>query len=165
MNIDITKDIDNATITIKTVWQHDIKTLWDMYLESSKVELWWAPEPYKAVVIHNNLHVGGDMFYYMLSPEGDKHYCKAVYKAVDMHKSYTVEDAFCDETGVINTTVPQSIWHTTFENDGNNTIITNIIQYKSTDDMQLILEMGFEEGYKQALNQLYTYLNTQHNTL
>ena len=63
-------------------------------------------------------------------------------------------DAFCDENGNINKGFPRTNWLNTFEEKDGITNVTNTNTFSKPEDMKRILEMGFEEGYKMALNQL-----------
>ena len=122
------------------------------------LEKWWAPEPYKAVVVNNRFEKNGQLHYYMLSPEGEKHYCIAQFIDIKPMKSYEVLDAFCDAEAVINTNHPRMNWRNDFSFENGITTVTNTITYEKKEDMDKILEMGFEEGYKMGLNQLYKLL-------
>ena len=68
-------------------------------------------------------------------------------------------DAFCDENMVINEDFPRMTWSNTFSFENGMTTVVNTINYEKVEDMEKILEMGFEEGYKMGLNQLYKLLN------
>lgn len=160
----------NPTITIQKIPEKNqmivkhsylvpIETIWNAYAKTEILEKWWAPEPYKAIVIKNDFSNGGILHYYMLSPKGEKHYSISEFSDIDYLKSYTVFDAFCDENAVINTEFPKQKWFNTFEKSNGITTITNTIQFENKEDMDKIIEMGFEEGYTMGLNQLFTLLN------
>ena len=157
--ITIQKFPEKNQMIIKHSYHDALETIWNAHLKTEILEKWWAPEPYKTVVVKNDFSNGGFMLYYMLSPTGEKHYCLAAFSAIINLKSYTVLDAFCDENAVINMEFPRQKWYNTFEENNGITTVTNTIQFQSKEDMEKIVQMGFEEGYTIALNQLYKLLN------
>lgn len=157
--IEFQKSPENRQIVVKSSYRNSLETIWNAFTKTEILEKWWAPEPYKAIVIANNFEKGKSMFYYMLSPEGQKHYCIAEFLEIDPLKSYKVFDAFCDENAVINTELPRMTWVNSFSFENGTTTVTNTITSEKAEDIAKILEMGFEEGYKMGLNQLYNLLN------
>jgi PhnB protein len=157
--IEFQKSPENKQIIVKHSYQHSLETIWNAFIETEILEKWWAPKPYKTIVLTNNFEKGKYMHYYMLSPEGQKHYCIAEFLEIDPLKSYKVLDAFCDENAVINTELPRMIWENSFSFENGTTTVTNLITAEKAEDLAQILEMGFEEGYKMGLNQLHNLLN------
>ena len=157
--IAIQKIAEKNQIIITHSYESTLETIWNAFTQSEILEKWWAPEPYKAIVVTNNFENGGKLHYYMLSPEGQKHYCIAEYLEINPQKSYEVLDAFCDENGVVNTNFPRMKWLNNFSYQNGITTVSNIITFEKNEDMSAILELGFEEGYKMGLNQLYDLLN------
>lgn len=156
--IQFQKNPERRKMIITHNYKTDLETIWDAFTKPEILEKWWAPLPYKAIVISNDFNPGGTLHYYMLSPEGEKHYCVAEFIRVDPLKSYEVLDAFCDENAVINTGFPRMTWKNEFSFSNGITEVTNTITYEKPEDMTQILEMGFEEGYSMGLNQLYELL-------
>lgn len=156
--ISIQKLTDKCQMVITHAYNATIETLWNAHTKTEYLEKWWAPEPYKAIVVSNNFVNGGRLHYYMLSPEGIKHYCIADFNDIVLLKSYTVMDAFCDENAVINEEMPRTIWHNTFAEENSVTTVTNTLQFDSIEQLERLNELGFEDGYMMALNQLYRLL-------
>lgn len=157
--IEFQKSFENKQIIVKHSYPHSLETIWNAYIKTEVLEKWWAPEPYKAIVVSNTFEKGKYLHYYMLSPEGEKHYCIAEFLEIDPLKSYEVLDAFCDENAVINAEFPRMKWQNRFRFENGITTVTNTITFEKAEDMAKILEMGFEEGYKMGLNQLHNLLN------
>jgi uncharacterized protein YndB with AHSA1/START domain len=132
-----------------------LETLWDAHTQSDIIEKWWAPAPYKAIVISNNFHKGGKLHYYMLAPDGQKHYCLTTFLQIDLLKSYEALDSFCDENGEINAAFPSTRWVNSFEHKNGITFITNTLNFEKLENMNTLCEMGFEQGYTIGLNQLH----------
>lgn len=157
--ISFEKDFSNKKIVVTSRFNAPLKTIWNAFTNPAMTDKWWAPKPYQAVTKEISFEDGGRWLYYMLSPEGEKHWCIADFIHIQPLKSYDVLDAFCDENGVINTDFPRKKWNNTFleEND-----VTKVISTISAEEevLKKLLEMGFEEGYKMGLNQLRELLQT-----
>lgn len=157
--IEIQKIPENKEIIITHRYQNPVEVIWNAFTKTEVLEKWWAPEPYKAIIVTNNFEKGKCLFYYMLSPEWQKHYCITDFLEIDYLKSYEVLDAFCDENKIINKELPRAKWVNSFNFKDGITTVVNTISFEKIEDMTKILEMGFEEGYKMWLNQLYKVLN------
>jgi PhnB protein len=156
--IQFQKKPERREMIITHNYKTDLETIWDAFTKPEILEKWWAPLPYKAIVISNDFNPRGRLHYFMLSPEGEKHYCVAEFISIDPLKSYEVLDAFCNENAVINTEFPRMNWKNEFSYSNGITEVTNTITYEKPEDMARILEMVFEEGYTMGLNQLYELL-------
>jgi PhnB protein len=159
--IQIQKKPESREIIVKHSYKAALQTIWDAFTVPEILEKWWAPQPYKAIVVSNNFNPGGRLHYYMLSPAGEKHYCIAEFSNINPLKSYEVLDAFCDENAEINTEFPRMTWKNEFTFKNGITEVTNTITFSKVEDMTKILEMGFEKGYTTGMNQLYALLNKE----
>jgi uncharacterized protein YndB with AHSA1/START domain len=157
--ISFQKHFDKKQVIITHSYDTDVETIWNAFTQTDVLEKWWAPEPYKAIVVHNDFKIGGSLLYYMLSPAGEKHYCLAEFLKIDHLNSYEVFDAFCDENAIINTALPRVNWINEFTSENGETIVTNTISFRTVQEMNMLIDMGFEAGYRQALKQLYGILN------
>ncbi len=98
--------------------------------------------------------VGGMWLYAMISPENKKQWCKATYKTIDLQKSFSYSDAFCDKNGKETWGKPSSYWTNIFsENEGITTVNVTLKQ-DSFADIEKMMEMGFKEGFLMALKNL-----------
>jgi len=69
-------------------------------------------------------------------------------------KSYSAQDAFCDENGNINKEFPISTWTNKFKDSSNTTLVSIEIAYDKLSDLEAILEMGFKEGFAAGMENL-----------
>lgn len=155
---DMQKDFSGKHITVTSHFDAPVDTVWDYFTNADKLAKWWAPKPYKAITRNMEFSEGGKWLYYMLSPEGDKHWCLAEFKSIQPGKGYEALDAFCDEQGRINQEFPRMQWKNEFRQENGRTTVINHIQFPTEEDMKKILEMGFEQGYKMGLSQLQDVL-------
>jgi uncharacterized protein YndB with AHSA1/START domain len=155
-----TKDLANKKIKAVREFAAPVEKVWRAWTESAMLEQWWAPKPYKAVTQEMHFHEGGFWRYYMLGPEGERHYCRLDYRSIVPNSSYDVIDAFCDEKGELNTEMPRMNWHVAFYSTDSGTRAEIEISFKTVEDLQKIVEMGFEEGFRMAHGNLDELLAT-----
>jgi PhnB protein len=154
-------DQKNNTINAKRVFNADVHLVWEAWTKPAILDQWWAPKPYKTQTKLMDFKVGGYWLYAMVSPEGEKHWCRADYQHIDEHKSFSGLDAFCDESGKINESFPRSLWNNEFIQDGEHTVVNITIKYNSLGDLEKIIELGFKEGFTMALTNLDQYIEAQ----
>ena len=76
------------------------------------------------------------------------------YLKIDHHKSFEVQDSFSDENGVINRDLPVSNGKSTFTKTANGTRVDFKLIYSTVEQLQKIVEMGFEQGITMCMDQL-----------
>ena len=87
-------------------------------------------------------------------------WCRVDFKTININKSFTAVDTFCDEEGNITSDFPAMNWKNVFSKTGTGTKVVVEISFKEEADIQKILEMGFEEGFTAALGNLDDLLET-----
>ena len=150
----IVKDFKEKSILVSRKFNAPLEKVWNAYTESDLLGKWWAPEPWKAETKVMNFNVGGYWLYAMVSPEGERHWGKMNYVAIDHHKSYNLEDAFCDEDGNINKGLPSSKGQVSFSKTDNGTSVDFKMIYNTEKDLHNIVEMGFEQGISMTFDSL-----------
>ena len=148
-------------IHVEKIFDAELELVWAAWTEPEILDLWWAPKPYKNETKFMDFTEGGYWLYSMLSPEGERHWCRADYKKIVPHQYYTATDDFCDEQGIVSNLFPSAKWTNTFIAEGLQTKVSINIEYKSVEDMEKILEVGFKEGFSMGLSNLDQYLSTQ----
>jgi uncharacterized protein YndB with AHSA1/START domain len=155
----IAKDFNEKSILVSRVFNVPLASVWRAYTESELLAQWWAPGPWKAETKVMNFTVGGYWLYAMVSPEGEKHWGRMNYVAMDYHKSFNIEDCFCDENGNFNKDLPVSKGQISFTTTPNGTLVEFKMIYPSESDLQKIVEMGFEQGITMTLDHLDNLFN------
>lgn len=149
-----TKDTNNKKMTVVRTFNAPLQQVWDSWTQSEILDQWWAPKPWKAVTKSMDFREGGQWFYYMEGPEGERHYCKFTYKEIEPNNYYSGSDNFCDENGNVNTDFASMYWKVQFAGDGAATMVTVEINVDKAEDLETILKMGFKEGFTMGLNNL-----------
>ncbi len=152
--MDFSVDKQNKKITVKREFLAPLSQIWDAWTKRELLDQWWAPEPWKARTKSLEFREGGSCIYAMVGPEGQKHWARADFEKINPLKSFSGPDAFCDENGKINDSLPVSNWDVPFSEKENATIVSIEIKYDELTDLETIIEMGFKEGFTAALENL-----------
>ncbi|HLP32141.1 MAG TPA: SRPBCC domain-containing protein [Bacteroidia bacterium] len=162
LQFDFSVNKENNTIHVKRSFAADLNLVWDAWTKPELLDLWWAPQPYRTQTKSMDFREGGSWLYCMISPENEKHWCKADYQKIVPFKSFSGLDAFCDENGKLNIDFPRSLWSNAFiEQTANTTLVDIVISYNSLADLEKIIELGFKEGFTMALGNLDQYIEAQ----
>lgn len=124
--------------------------VWEAWTTPELLEQWWAPRPWKAITVSMDFRPGGAWRYYMLSPEGERHYCRVDFETVVPGEAFTARDAFTDEQGHAAEAFPNMHWHNHFRPDGDGTLVDITIDFATAESLQRIVEMGFKGGFTMA---------------
>ena len=154
LSMDFSVDKENCRVNVNREFAAPLNLVWEAWTKAEILDKWWAPKPYKAITKSMNFTEGGRWHYHMKGPEGDIHWCLADYKSISAEKEYQCLDAFCNEQMVINENHPRSHWTVGFEAQGDKTLVKVSIQHKSLADIEMIIQMGFKEGFTTALGNL-----------
>jgi uncharacterized glyoxalase superfamily protein PhnB/uncharacterized protein YndB with AHSA1/START domain len=159
--MDFTINKENNTVNVKREFAANVDLVWEAWTNPKILDLWWAPKPWKTETVSMDFREGGTWLYYMAGPEGDRHYCKNDYQKIDIQKSFTGLDAFCDENGNVNQDMPRTLWTNDFSQAGDKTLVSIVAQYKSLDDLEKVIALGFKEGFTMAMENLDQYIEAQ----
>ena len=150
----VSRDAAKKKITVVREFDAPLHQVWKAWTDRSLLDKWWAPKPFRAETKHLDFREGGKWLYAMIGPDGEHIWCRADYTKVSPNKSFEGTDAFCDEQGTVDTSMPGMHWQVEFVEQANITKVTVIISFSSEEDMKRIVEMGFEVGFTAALGNL-----------
>jgi uncharacterized protein YndB with AHSA1/START domain len=156
-----TKDETNKKIKVTREFDAPVERVWKSWTNREMLDQWWAPKPWKANTTSMDFREGGTWLYYMQGPEGERHYAKVVYETIASNKSFSGTDGFCDENGKVIEGMPSMHWKCVFSKSGAGTKVDVDITFPSAEDMEKILEMGVQEGFAMAHNNLDELLAKQ----
>ncbi len=157
--ITIDKDFPGRKIIAMTRFDSPLKTVWKAFTDSTMLEKWFAPKPYKAVTESMDFSDGGQWRYYMLSPKEEKIYSLEDFDNIHPMESFEALDRFIGKDGKIDENLPQPHWKYTFSQERGEVIVTAVLSFKSEAEMHKILEMGFEQGFRMGLDQLHEIMD------
>lgn len=153
------KDMANKKLSVVRLFDAPLAQVWKAWTTAEILDQWWAPRPYKAETGHMDFREGGQWLYCMVGPAGDKTWCRVDYHTIDPQKRITSVVVFCDAQGNENPDFPKVNWKKEFSQlDSKRTQVAIEITFEQTNDMEMLLKMGFEGGFTAGLNNLDQYL-------
>ncbi len=149
-----TKNLDTKTLTVERDFQASRDKVWKAFTQSEILEQWFAPKPWKAGTVSFDFSEGGHWRYFMAGPEGEKHYARFDYETIQAEDNYTGQDSFCDEAGEKNPSLPSIHWNTEFHEAGDTTKLKITMTFATSEDVEKIIQMGFQEGIGMGFDNL-----------
>jgi len=150
----ITKDAAGKKVKVVKKFDADVQQVWDAWTNREMLDKWWAPKPWRAETKEMDFREGGKWLYRMVGPKGESESARLDYNTIDAPKSFTSTDSFVDEDGNNKQNSPSMRWETKFIKTSEGTTVEVEIKFDKDDDMKKILDMGFEEGFAAALENL-----------
>ena len=146
-------DYDALTVTLIAEFDNPIDQVWELWSDPRKLERWWGPPGYPATVEQHAFTPGGVVTYYMTGPEGDQHWGRWRITSVDPPRSVQFTDACADSDGTPLEDSPLSEISIRLLEHERGTRMEMRVTYETREDMQLTVNRGTVEGWKQALGQ------------
>ena len=150
----VDKDFDTLTITLIADFDATIEQVWDLWADPRKLERWWGPPTYPATMEKHELAPGGEVAYFMTSPEGDKYRGWWRFNSVDAPTSLEFVDGFANDDGTPNTAMPTSTIRMRLSEHAGGTRMQVTSTYDSREGMQQVVDMGVIEGLRLAAGQM-----------
>ncbi len=150
----IVKDPSGKKLIVTRSFNAPVDKVWQAWTESSFLDKWWAPKPYRVETKEMNFTKGGKWLYAMVSPEGEKHWCRVDFTAIDEGRSFSADNSFCDEEGNLIPDFSVGHWTNRFEAAGDTTNVTVELAFDTEADLEKIVAMGFKEGFTMGLSNL-----------
>ena len=161
LKFDFVVNKENNTVSVKREFAAGLELVWEAWTNPEIIDLWWAPKPWRAETKSMDFRECGFWLYAMVGPENEKHWGRQDYLKIVLHNSFSGTDAFCDDNGNVNEELPKTLFENVFsENDGK-ALVTITSTYASLEMLEQIIEMGFQEGFSLALENLDQYLETK----
>jgi uncharacterized protein YndB with AHSA1/START domain len=143
-------EVNNRKLRVTREFDAPLEKVWRAWTEPTLLDQWWAPKPWKANTLFMDFREGGRWLYYMEGPDGSRHYCLFDYLSITLGKSFSGDNAFCDEKGNLNKNLPRMHWKISFSKTTDGSIVEIDISFASENDFNKIIEMGFKEGFAAA---------------
>ncbi|OSC40335.1 SRPBCC family protein [Mycobacterium decipiens] len=151
----IDKSLDAHTMTVVADYDAPVERVWQLYADPRQLERFWGPPTWPATVVDHDLRPGGRVSYFMSGPDGQKSAGYWDVLEVDAPSRFVVDDGFADESGQPNPNMPTTRMELSLVTraDGGTTM-TVVSTFASTDAMNQMLEMGMEDGMREAMGQI-----------
>jgi uncharacterized protein YndB with AHSA1/START domain len=157
----VDKDLDAHTMTVVAEYDAPVERVWQLYADPRQLERFWGPPTWPATVVDHDLRPGGRVTYFMTGPDGSKSAGYWDVLEVEAPRRFVVDDGFADDAGQPNPDLPTTRMDLQLADRANGgTTMTVTSTFTSADAMARILEMGMEEGMREALGQIEDILAT-----
>jgi uncharacterized protein YndB with AHSA1/START domain len=149
------KDPDALTMVVEAEFDATAEQVWQLWANPRLLERWWGPPTYPATVDAHELRPGGRVEYHMTGPEGDQPRGFWEIVEVDEPRSLLIRDGFANDDGSPNTELPMGTMRITISELGAGRTRMSIESiFPDAASMRQLLEMGQEEGMRQAVGQI-----------
>lgn len=156
--------VDRAarTIVMERAFDAPRSRVWRAWTTASELEKWWGPRGWESTIKKFEFKPGGAWHYMMKCVDknqgefyGMESWGIGTFKEINPEDSFTYEDAFTDDAGAPNPEMPITPITNVFEetSDGK-TKVTSTTQYSSEKDLQIVVDMGVEQGAKETWDRL-----------
>jgi len=158
---DFTVDKLTNTVFVTREFAADRSLVWDAFTKKEILDQWWAPKPWMSKTKSMSFNVGGHRFYAMVGPEGQEFWSMQEFTSISPITNYKMHVYFTDKDENANAEFPTSDWDLNFNEADGTTTVDITIKHKTLSDLQKIIEMGFEGGFKMCLENLDQYIASQ----
>ncbi|WP_426486044.1 SRPBCC family protein [Flavobacterium sp. 2] len=152
--MNFTVDKETSTVNVKREFNASLSAVWSAWTEAEILDQWWAPAPWKAKTKSMEFKEGGRRLYAMVGPEGEEHWAIADFTSISPKTNFKYLDAFSDSEGNLNKEFPRSDWDVNFSEQGGSTFVDIAIKHEKLSDLEMIIQMGFKEGFTIAMEGL-----------
>jgi uncharacterized protein YndB with AHSA1/START domain len=150
----VERDLDRLSLVLTAEFDVAVERVWELWADPRKLEQWWGPPTYPATVEEHHLAPGGSVTYFMTGPEGDKYRGWWQVIAVEPPTSLEFVDGFADDAGNPLEDMPTNTTHMLLAEHEGGTRMELRSQFESLEQMEKLLEMGMDEGLRQAVEQM-----------
>lgn len=149
-----TKNAEDLTMTITAEFSAGVDRVWQIWADPRQLERWWGPPTYPATFEDFEFHPGGSASYFMTGPDGNK--ARGWWKFTDMSAPHSLEldDGFADDNGDPVTEMGTAHMLVTLEELAGKTRMRISSKFESPEQMEKMIQMGMEEGMKEAMGQI-----------
>ena len=160
---DFTVDKAAKKVFITREFDADLSLVWDAFTKAEILDQWVAPKPWTSKTKFMDFKVGGRRFYAMVSPEGVERWSIQKYTSISPKTHFKLFNAFADKDE--NPELPGSDWDYNFSEQNERTTVSIVIYNQSLARLEMMIEMGFTEGFKGSMINLEKLLMKKLNNL
>jgi uncharacterized protein YndB with AHSA1/START domain len=148
------KDVEALTLTFIAEFDASQERVWQVWEDPRQLERWWGPPTWPATFEQHDLVEGGESRYFMTGPAGEKAHGWWQVTSIDAPNRIEFDEGFADESGRPNDDMPVTRTVVTLATVDGATRMTSITSFDSTEHLDQLLEMGMEEGMRDAMGQI-----------
>jgi uncharacterized protein YndB with AHSA1/START domain len=152
--ISSTKNPEALSFTLIAEFDAGVERVWQVWEDPRQLERWWGPPSWPATFERHELTPGGEASYFMTGPDGEKARGWWRITAVQAPSHLEFDDGFADDDGAPVEAMGTTHATVTLEAIGDRTRMTILSTFESEEQLNQMVEMGMEEGMKEAAGQI-----------
>jgi uncharacterized protein YndB with AHSA1/START domain len=156
--ISSTKNLEALSFTLIAEFDAGVERVWQVWEDPRQLERWWGPPTWPATFEKFEFESGGKAGYYMTGPEGEKAGGWWRFTAIQAPHELEFDDGFADENGAPVDSMGTTHARVTLEDTGGRTRMTIVSTFESEEQMEQMVQMGMEDGMREAAGQIDTIL-------
>lgn len=144
----------NRSLSITRLVNAPQQLVWEVWTDPEHIKNWWGPEGFTNSISKMEVKKEGEWEFVMHGPDGTDYQNKHIYKELIPYEKIVLEHI----------TSPKFTMTATFEQQGEQTLITLYSLFESAEQLQKVIEVfKADEGMKQNMNRLDHYLQSRIN--
>src|SRR4051812_10536706 len=92
----VTQDLPGKKIVLTREFDASPEKVWRAFTEHKILDQWWAPKPFRIETQTLDFKPGG-IWHFCMIANGQRHYWRVNYEAIDAKRSITSSSGACDE--------------------------------------------------------------------
>ncbi len=148
------KDTEALHFRLVAEFEASVERVWQIWEDPKQLQRWWGPPTWPATFEAYEFEQGGRAAYFMTGPDGEKARGWWRITAVEPPHRLTFVDGFADEDGNPVAEMGETTATVTLEDLSGRTRMTMTTAFESLEQLNQMVEMGMEEGVRDALGQV-----------
>jgi uncharacterized protein YndB with AHSA1/START domain len=149
----ITEDRPGKTIVVTRDFDAPLEKVWRAFTQREILDKWWAPKPFRIETQSIDFNPGGFWHFCMFATNGERHWWRVNYEAIESQRSITTSGGACDENAILKD-APQMGRLTEFSATPTGTLVSITIKFASDAVLQAMVEGGMLSGTAKAFDNL-----------
>lgn len=152
--ISSTKNPEALSFTLIAEFDAGVDRVWQIWEDPRQLERWWGPPTWPATFEDFDFQPGGKANYYMTGPEGETAGGWWDFTAIQAPTQLQFDDGFADDDGARVEEMGATHATVMLEDLGGRTRMTIQSAFESEEQMEKMVQMGMEEGMREAAGQI-----------
>ena len=150
----VEKDVSALRLTMVADFDASPEEVWDVWADPRKIERWWGPPTFPATFTRHEFSVGGESRYYMTGPNGEQPHGWWRIESLERPHRFAFVNGLAGDDGEPVSGVAPMPSVVTIELVDERTRMTAVTNFVDVQQMEAMLEMGMQEGMRQAIGQI-----------
>jgi uncharacterized protein YndB with AHSA1/START domain len=152
--ISVEKDYGSRSLILVAEFDAPIERVWQLWADPRLLERWWGPPDHPSTVEEHDLAAGGEVTYFMTSPEGERSRGWWRVTAVDPPRSLQFTDGFANQDGTPDAESPTTAVRMRLTEHEGATRMELTFTFDSTEYMDQLERWGAFEVFGQSVGQM-----------